>query len=323
MTCQVLVTGATGFIGRVLCDELLRGGNGVIALTRHSTTQPFDPRIVIRPIGDLADVTDWRPVLEGVQVVVHLAGRAHRLGESRANSQRLYQLNNTEVTKSLAAAAATCGVQQLVYMSSVKVFGDGPFSGPLKAADAPVPSDEYGISKRSAEIWLMNNPGTSPRISIIRPPLVYGPGVRANFLRLMRLTSLGIPLPLGGLKNLRSLISVWNLADLIILLIKSPGKSNGIWHASDGQDCSTSQLIEAIALQMGKVPRLFSAPDFLIRNSLRAIGRGAEYNRLFGSLQLDISATLEGLSWKPPLSLEEGLARTVSWYQGRSNAVAV
>jgi len=312
---RVLISGAAGFVGRHLCAELVRGGHGVRALVRGAGPCGLGANVIEIPVGDLLAVGDWKPIMAGVDTVVHLAGRAHVMRESRSLAKQLYVRNNFEVTRSITQAAIESGVRRMIFVSTLKVFGEGPFGAPLRPTDDPVPSDDYGWSKLDAERWLrsLHDRGLL-EVAIVRPPLVYGPGVRGNFRRLLDWVHSGVCLPLAHATNLRSLVSVWNLNDLLMRIIEAPRGGNGLWHVSDGEDCSTSCLIRELCSHMGKPVRLFSIRPGLVRFALTAVGRRREYGRLMDSMQLDISRTVEVLGWRPPLSRMTGLARTVAWY---------
>jgi nucleoside-diphosphate-sugar epimerase len=318
LTERILVTGAAGFVGHHLCSDLVQAGYQVHALSRLPMVSLSGLGVRVFVVGDIALVRDWTAACAGVDSVVHLSGRAHVLRESAANSSRHYHYNNVEATKCVAHGAIECGVRQFIFMSTVKVFGDGPFNEPLRPSHVPCPSDDYGRSKLEAEQWLFSQAKRGAiEATIVRPPLVYGPGVRGNFLRLMGWVSRGVPLPLARVANKRSLVSVWNLNDLIIRLIARRGAVAGVWHASDGEDCSTSELIEELAYQMGTRARLFAVSPKLLKMTLSLVGRRLEYDRLFGSLQVDVSDTIGKLAWHPPVSMREGLAQTVRWYLNR------
>jgi nucleoside-diphosphate-sugar epimerase len=269
-------------------------------------------------VDDIASFWDWKPAFDGITTVVHLAGRAHVLRDSASNSGSAYFHNNVDATKSVANGAIECGARQFIFMSTVKVFGDRQFSGPLHPSQPTFPTDDYGRSKLEAEQWLLSvGQRAGLEVAIVRPPLIYGPEVRANFLRLMGWIARGIPLPLARTTNLRSLVSVWNLNDLLLRLIDRRGAAGGVWHVSDGEDCSTTRLVEEIAGHMSRDARLFAVPASLMRGLLSIAGRRSEYSRLFESLQLDVSETIARLAWHPPVSLHEGLAQTVRWYLQR------
>ena len=312
------MTGAGGFVGRQLCARLIEAGIRVHGVSRRPVASLSSAGMQVFEVSDVASYGGWKAALVGVDTVIHLAGRAHVLRESTADSRSLYFHNNVESTKSVARGAIDCGVRQFIFMSSVKVFGDGPFAEPLSPSDRAIPSDDYGRSKLEAEQWLL---ATGQRegleVAVVRPPLIYGPGVRANFLRLMSWVERGVPLPLARLANRRSLVSVWNLNDLLLRLIERRGAAGGVWHVSDGEDISTTRLVEEIARHMRRPARLFSVPHSLARWAMSVAGRGLEYDRLFASLQLDVTDTIARLQWYPPVSARDGLARTVQWYLQR------
>jgi nucleoside-diphosphate-sugar epimerase len=270
-------------------------------------------------VADLAASTDLASRINGADAVVHLAGRAHVIGNQGPGAADAYQRNNFLATRNLAEASVAAGVGKFLFLSTIKVFGDGPFAAPLAPSRRPEPDDDYGASKLSAEDWLLapvpDRPGEP---IVIRPPLIYGPGVRANFLQLIRLVDRGIPLPLAGVQNMRSLVNVWNLCSLIVCLIEQRSSVRGIWHVSDGEDCSTTALISDIAALLGRSARLFRLPEWLLSAAMLASGRTHQYRRLIGSLQVDMSQTVERLGWSPSVSRHEGLERTLCWYrQGR------
>ncbi len=311
----VLVTGASGFVGRHLCTHLARAGFGVHAVSRRPLPELSKIGVRVFEVDDLATHRDWQDAFAAIDTVIHLAGRAHVLRESAADPTALYHHSNVEATKAVASAAVDWGVRQFIFMSTVKVFGDQPHAGPLRPSQPTVPDDDYGRSKLEAEQWLLSTAQQQGlEVVVVRPPLIYGPEVRANFLRLMSWVERGVPLPLGMLANRRSLVSVWNLNDLLVRLIEKRGAVGGIWHVSDAEDLSTTRLVEEMARNMSRSARLFPVPGILMRFALTIVGRRAEYERLFGSLQLDVADTLARLQWQPPVPAREGLARTVQWY---------
>lgn len=318
---RVLVTGATGFVGTTLCDALGRSGYLVRAALRRDRVLPscIAEKIVV---GDHDAATDWSPALQGVDCVVHAAARAHILYDSPANAD-LYFQTNTHGTQRLASMSALTGVRRFVYLSSIKVNGEGTFDRPYSADDAPSPIDDYGISKWRAEQALFELAVTSRmEIAVIRPPLVYGPGVRANFLRLMSWVHRSIPLPLASVTNARSMVSVWNLCDLVRCVLGAPAMQPCVLMVSDGTDLSTPDLIRRLALAMHRPVRLFPLHPGALRIAGRLTGKGAEVSRLLGSLQVDPAATRNALGWTPPVSVDEGLSRTVQWYLEQLNARA-
>lgn len=309
---RVLVTGATGFVGQVLCGQLVQSGYVVRAALRSQGATPVDigERVMI---GDIA-TADWTQALSGVDYVLHAAARAHVLHDHRANAD-IYFETNARATARLANAAAQLGVRRFVYLSSVKVNGEEN-SGPAYAAtDEPRPQDAYGTSKWHAEKLLMEvAEHTNMQAAIVRSPLVYGPGVKANFLRLLRWVDNGWPLPLGGVVNKRSLVSIWNLCDFLECVLRHPRAANGTWMVSDGEDLSTPDLIRRIGEAMHRQVRLLPIPVAALRVVGRLMGRQAEIARLCGSLIVDTTRTRSDLEWSAPLSVDEALARTVQWY---------
>jgi UDP-glucose 4-epimerase len=310
---RILVTGANGFVGRVLCETLTRSGHTVRGAVRANANAGLACSDLVE-IGDIGANTDWTRALDGIDTVIHAAARAHILHDSAANAA-LYMGTNTEGTRGLIDAAARSGVGRLVYVSSIKVNGEVTTGAPFGAEDTPAPLDDYGRSKLAAE-RLVLEAATAGRVDglIVRPPLVYGSGVRANFLRLMTWIWKGVPLPLGAVGNSRSLVSVWNLADLIMRLatVKDPGAR--VFLASDDDDLSTPELIRKLAAAMEKPVWLMPVPVAALRLAGRLAGKGPELSRLCGSLRIDVAATRRQLAWTPPLSVDEGLARTARWF---------
>jgi nucleoside-diphosphate-sugar epimerase len=312
MSTRVLVTGATGFVGNVLCDVLSRAGYVVRAAVRSERQVPSTIAETV-VVGDIGARTDWSAALDGVSYVVHSAARVHVMHDTPANAE-LYLDTNARGTATLATAAAKAGVRRLIYLSSIKVNGEETGERSYSAADEPRPLDAYGASKWQAEQELRQvAAGSSLEFGIVRPPLVYGPGVRANFLRLMRWVDKELPLPLGAVRNKRSLVAVWNLCDLLAHLLKAQ-VANRTWLVSDGQDLSTPELIRGLAQAMNKRARLPSVPVPLLVAAGTLLGKGDEVRRLCGSLTVDTTPTRRDLQWSAPLSVDEALARTVAWY---------
>jgi UDP-N-acetyl-alpha-D-quinovosamine dehydrogenase len=317
---RVLVTGATGFVGHELCENLARAGYLVRAALRSDCALPA--WIAEKTVtGDISGATCWAAALQNVDLVVHAAARTHVLYDTAANS-RLYMQTNAEGTQALAAESARQGIRRFIYLSSVKVNGEGGAQQrAYTAADQPDPQDAYGRSKWIAEQRLWEIVArTSLQAAVIRAPLVYGAGVRANFLRLLRSIDHERILPLGAVRNRRSLVSVWTLCDLLRRLLDHPTEVNRTWMVSDGEDISTPALVRQLAHLMGRRARLLSVPPALLRLAGALAGRGAEIRRLCASLTVDVAPTRERLGWRPPLSMDEALARTVSWYQSQRDA---
>lgn len=317
MTQRVLVTGATGFVGHTLCRTLTESGYLVRAAVRRTSAGAFGEQVLV---GDIGRSTDWTEALRDVDAVVHAAARAHIMN-ARPSDMDAYFETNARGTAHLAQAAASAGVQRFVYLSSIKVNGEERPQGAYCATDTPNPRDPYGKSKWEGEQALLAA-RDSMQVAIVRPPLVYGPGVRANFLRLMRWVDKEYPLPLAAVDNRRSLVSVWNLCDLIVHLLRCPLPGSQAWLVSDGEDLSTPALIRRIAAAMGRRTRLVPIPVGMLRLAGALLGKGAEVSRLQGSLAVDISATRRDLGWSPPLPIDEALGRTVQWYLSEARARA-
>jgi nucleoside-diphosphate-sugar epimerase len=310
---RVLLTGATGFVGRSLCATLAQAGYEVRAVTRTARTIVPGAAQHVR-IGDISANTDWQEALGGVDFVIHAAARAHRVNDPDCNAN-LYTATNTDGTSCLARQASRSGVRRFVFLSTVKVNGEETDGRAYTPADEPQPQDAYGMSKWLAEQALNNIAAhTAMEAVIVRPPLVYGPGVRANFYRLMCWIDKQRPLPLGAIHNRRSLVSIWNLCDLLVNILENPAATHGTWMVSDANDLSTPELIRRIAGAMHRHARLLPVPMTLLRAAASLSGRTAEVRRLCGSLPVDISQTRAVLGWSPPMSMDEGLSRTVAWY---------
>jgi nucleoside-diphosphate-sugar epimerase len=321
---SVLVTGATGFVGRHLVRCLSMEGARVVAAVRDVARRPAAaPPVVALPF-DLAQTEQLRPeALAGIECIYHLAAHVHVMRPSPLDRERFTRLN-VGATRSLAERAAAAGVKRFVYLSSIKVNGE--FTPPHKqfsARDRPAPVDAYGRSKCEAEHSLTEIARTTGlEIVIIRPPLVYGPGVGANFRRLIQLVQSGWPLPLGAVGNRRSLVSLWNLASLLVHVRTRAEAAGRTWLVSDDDDASTPRLLQAIARALGKPQlRLISMPVPALRAMGRVLGRSAEVARLIDSLQVDISDTRSVLDWKPVMGLDEGIERTVASFREAHRAM--
>jgi nucleoside-diphosphate-sugar epimerase len=312
----VLVTGANGFIGRVLCDVLAASGRGVRKAVRTHRADAADAVAV----GDIGADTDWRAALEGVGCVVHLAARTHVLRETAADPLADYRRINVAATERLARAAAELGVWRFVFLSSAKVHGDSSGSRPFTEEDTPRPEDNYGVSKWEAEQALARvSAETGLQVVVLRPPLVYGPGVKGNFLRLMNLVARGVPLPLGAVDNRRSFIYTDNLAGAIIKALDAPQAAGRTFLVSDGEDVSTPDLVQEIGRALGKDAWLFPCPVGLLKAAAALAGKRPEAARLAGSLQLDSSRIRRELLWRTPYSFSEGLQKTAQWFKSRES----
>jgi len=305
--CRVLVTGATGFVGRALCSQLSATGQVVIPAVRHKAGLPNE--VVV---GDIGPSTDWRMALQRCSAVVHLAARVHMMREDMEKSLALYREINTEATLNLARQAVQASVKRFIFISTIKVNGEGR-DEPYHEADAAAPEDAYAISKWEAEQGLHRiAEETGLEVVILRPPLVYGPRVKANFLRLLRTVECGWPLPLGAIRNRRSLLYLGNFVDAIRLCIEHPAAAGQTFLLDDGEAVSTPELIRALAQAIGRPARLLAVPVGVLKRAGALLGKRAAVDRLTGSLYVDSSLIRSRLGWAPPHSMAEGLAATVA-----------
>lgn len=314
--CKVLVTGANGFIGTPLCSALAKHQAMVRRTVRNvSTVPPSFPAIAV---GNIDSATDWTAALHDIDVVIHLAARVHLMRDTAADPLAEYRKVNVEGTLNLARQAQSAGVKRFIFISSIKVNGEQtPLGRPFRAEDHPAPVDAYGISKREAEDGLRELCSNSAMdFVIIRPPLVYGPGVKGNFLTLIRWLDKGFPLPLASICNKRSLVAVDNLVDLIITCIDHPSAANQTFLASDGEDLSTPELLQRTASAIGKHAYLLRAPVGILHFAAQCLGKTAAIQKLCGSLQLDIGKTREQLGWQPPVNIDQALEATAQYYLG-------
>lgn len=307
---RVLVTGATGFVGSALCEHLTACGHHVIPAVRREAG--LADEVVV---GDLGATTDWRIALAGCDAVVHLAARVHVMDDQAQDPEAVYRAINIEATLNLARQAAAVGVRRLVYISSIKVNGEGA-DAPYRETDAPAPEGAYAMSKWEAEQGLRQiEQETGLEVVILRPPLVYGPGVRANFLKLMRMVERGWPLPLGAIRNRRSLLYLGNFVDAIRLCIEHPAAAGQTFLLDDGEPVSTPELVRALADAVDRPVRLWAVPVRTLERAGALLGKRAAVARLTGSLYLDSSTIRSRLGWTPPNTLQQGLVATVADWQ--------
>ncbi|WP_323161292.1 SDR family oxidoreductase [Pseudomonas fluorescens] len=310
---SVLVTGGSGFLGGALLRHLATSKSylPVAALRRECLDLPREIRRFM--LADMTDNADWRDALTGIDVVVHCGARVHVMDETATDPLAEFRRVNVDATLNLARQAANAGVKRFIFISSIKVNGEFTEPGSVFTADdTPAPVDPYGISKLEAEIGLKQlSTTTEMEVVIIRPVLVYGAGVKANFLSMIRWLQRGIPLPLGAVHNRRSLVSLDNLIDLIVTCFVHPAAAGQVFLASDGHDVSTTELLRSIAAALKKRAVLLPLPVSLVSAMARLVGRGAVAQRVFGSLQVDIGKNQRLLGWVPPFSFEQGLAATV------------
>jgi nucleoside-diphosphate-sugar epimerase len=308
---KVLITGGTGFVGQLLVRTLQAEGHDVVRAARQARA---DSILISTVDGN----TSWREALKGCDSVVHLAARVHVMNDKSTDPLREFRRVNVEGTVNLARQAAATGVRRFVFLSSVKVNGEATLEGhPFTADDAPAPADFYGVSKHEAEQALRKIAAdTRMELVIIRPPLVYGPGVKANFESMMRWLARGIPLPLAAVtQNRRSLVALDNLTDLISTCVSHPAAANQTFLVSDGEDLSTAGLLRRMGATLGHPARLFYVPPSLLKLGSQLVNKPGVYQRLCSSLQLDITKTRRLLGWTPPVSVDESLRRAVEGFR--------
>jgi len=311
----VVVTGASGFVGSSLSTSLADVGSRVRSAVRAGTPAelPGCSGVERAILGDISASTGWSSVLTNVDCVIHCAARAHLMHETAHDALAAYRAMNVEGSRRLAEQAAAVGVRRLVYLSSIKVNGEqtSPVA-PFSHSDRPAPEDAYGISKWEAEqaLWEISAK-TGLEVVVVRPPLVYGSGVKGNLARLLKLVRSGVPLPLGAVENKRSLIGLDNLVDLLIRCVDHPEAAGQTFLVSDGEDLSTPDLLRQMAAAMGRSARLIPVPVPLLHLAGSTLGKRAEIDRLVGSLQINSSNTRRVLGWTPPVSVQEGIRRMV------------
>ena len=309
---MILITGATGFVGkasmqRLLADDAVQG----LAVAMRGSGQRWPERVSSYVTGDLTATTNWTAALQGVSAVLHCAARVHVMADTAANPLDEFRRVNVQGTLNLARQAAAVGVRRFVFVSSIKVNGESTQTGQSFAAgDAPAPMDAYGVSKMEAEQGLRElSAQTGMEVVIIRPPLVYGPGVKANFAAMMRWLRRGVPLPLGAIHNQRSLVALDNLVDLLVTCITHPAAANQTFLVSDGEDVSTTELLRRMGQAMSHPARLVPVPASWLQLAATLVGKRDVVQRLCGSLQVDIEKTRQLLGWRPPLTLDQGLKK--------------
>jgi nucleoside-diphosphate-sugar epimerase len=305
----ILVTGASGFVGGQLISRL--ADQPSIAVRGAVRATPAGDHLGLIAVGGISGDTDWSEALQGQRVVVHTAARAHIMDDTAGDPLTEFRSVNVAGTLNLARQAVAAGVERFVFISSIKVNGEQtPLGACFMADDVSAPEDSYGISKWEAEQGLQKLAReTCMEVVIIRPPLVYGPGVKGNFASMIKLVGRGLPLPLGAVHNKRSLVALDNLVDLIITCIDHPGAANETFLVSDGEDLSTTQLLRGVAEAMGRSSRLIPVPASLLQFGATLLGKKAMAQRLLGSLQVDISHTQKCLNWTPPLTVKQGIQR--------------
>ena len=319
---RVLVTGATGFAGRALAARLLASGYRVRCAVRRAPIPPArdadeSGNLELAVVGNLESLPDWRPSLEGVDTVIHLAARVHVMRERASDPFSLYRQINRDATLHLAGQAAEQGVSRFIFLSTIKVNGESTMPGrPFTEDDTPAPVGPYAVSKWEAEQGLREIAARGTMaVAIVRPPMIYGPGVKGNFERFMRWADRGVPFPLAGLDNRRSLLGLGNLTDFLVTLVEHPAAGNELFLVCDGEDLSTPDLFRRIAGALDRKPRMVPLPPSLLRAAARVVGKGAVADRLCGSLQISMEKARRLLGWKPPASVNEGIAAAAKCYR--------
>jgi nucleoside-diphosphate-sugar epimerase len=309
---KILVTGSNGFVGRAVCAEAAVRDHAVRQAIRAAATTAADCAV-----GNIDAQTDWHAALQGVDVVIHLAARVHVMQETATDPLAAFREVNTAGTENLARQAAEMGVKRLVYVSSIKVNGESTAPGQAFCEDEEMlPQDPYGLSKWEAEQALHRvSAETGLEVVVVRPPLVYGPGVKGNFAQMLRVLQRGIPLPLTSVRNLRSLLYVGNLVDALLLCATHSAAAGRTYLVSDGEDVSTPDLLRRLGAALGRPARLFPFPAGLLRGAATLLGRRGQAERLLGSLRIDSGRIRRELDWQPPFTVQQGLQRTTQWYR--------
>ena len=314
---RVLITGATGFVGRALCLSMEAAGWQVRAVSRSQGFQPIvSARVEYHQVKSINSETDWSGLLDGVSVVIHLAARVHIMQDTATDPLKEFRRVNLYGTERLARQAAAAGVKRFVFMSTIGVNGDNSGSHPYTERDTPHPHNPYSVSKYEAELDLEKIAAkTGMEVVVIRAPLVYGPGNPGNFLSLLRIVAKGVPLPFASLANARSLVFVGNLVNALAACSIHPAAAGRTYLVSDGEDVSTPYLIRRTARALCVPTRLFPFPIQLMILAGKATGKSAAVNRLTGSLTVDSSRIRDELGWQPPFSMEDGLRETAEWFK--------
>jgi nucleoside-diphosphate-sugar epimerase len=308
---KTLVTGASGFVGAAVCRQLISESKNFLPVHRNDHQ-------LGSAMGNINGSTDWSNALKKISHVIHTAARVHVMKEKDTDSLSKFRKVNVEGTLNLARQCAESGVKRFIFISSIKVNGEQTANGmAFTEKDKPAPCDPYAISKYEAEEGLRNMAlETGMEVVVIRPPLIYGPGVKANFLSLMKLVKTGIPLPLGRIDNKRSMVSLNNIVDIIVTCLTHSKAGNQTFLISDGEDLSVTQLIKRLASAMDVPSRLIPIPPFCLQFGLRIIGKQSIADRLLGSLKIDNTKIRTLLNWTPILNVDEGLRKTVKFFIG-------
>jgi nucleoside-diphosphate-sugar epimerase len=313
---RILVTGAGGFVGRVTCARLNERGFSARAVVRVNTSPPIAGAHDTFTVREISPTTDWQNAFESIETVVHLAARVHVIRDKAGDSLGEFRKVNVAGTERLAIQAAHAGVKRFVFVSSVKVNGEETQGKAFSEVDRPDPKDSYGISKWEAEQALVRVASqTGLEVVIMRPPLVYGPGVKGNFLTMLKVLRRRVALPLGSITNRRSLLYVENFVDALMLCASHPAGAGETFLVSDGEDVSTPELLRKLGDALDAPTRLLSVPLGVLRLGGRILGRAGALERLLGSLVVDSGKIRRDLGWAPPFSLNEGLQKTAEWFK--------
>ncbi|MDD2162450.1 SDR family oxidoreductase [Pseudomonas sp. MIL19] len=312
----ILLTGSTGFVGSAFLDSFQKISEYCLLSVVRTTRDLDSAQTESVVVGSINGSTDYSAAVTGVDIVVHAAARAHIMHDDLADPLAEYRKVNVDGTLNLARQAVAAGVRRFIFISSIKVNGEGTTANqPYKADDDSAPLDPYGVSKMEAEQGLRALAAkTGMEVVIIRPVLVYGPGVKANFLSMMSWLHKDVPLPFGAIHNRRSLVALDNLVDLIVTCIEHPAAANQTFLVSDGEDVSTTELLRRMGVALGKPARLLPVPSWVLEAGAAMLGKQALAQRLCGSLQVDISKTRELLNWTPPVSVDEALRKTAKHF---------
>lgn len=320
MKTKLLVTGANGFVGQALLEKLNESNSYEIKVAvRNKNNLKLNCSEIVE-VGDFEQKPNWDEAVKNIDVVIHLAGRAHVLKESRSNPEEIFESVNVTNTHNLCQSAIKYGVKRFIYISSIKVNGEQTGNKGLELefteSSQPQPQDAYGISKKKAEETLLSfSKENKIETVILRPPLIIGKGVKGNFSKLIKLVEKNVPLPFKSINNKRSMIGVRNFADIIIKCINHPKATNEIFLTSDTPPVSIGELIKIIAHSLSQTPRLLSFPKNILKLGSIIVGKKAMFDRLCGSLVVDSSKVKEKLGWNPSYSLEEEIEQAVSWLQ--------
>jgi len=317
---NILVTGANGFIGKVICKMLFDAGYKVFAVKRsgfEKNLQYIEGNI---SIDSLDSFTDWKGKINNIDCIVHLAARVHVMDENSHDPLKEYMDVNYSGTLNLAKEAKNAKVKRFIYISTIKVNGEKTGEIAFKADDTPNPTDAYAKSKFRAENeLLLLGEKSGMEVTVIRPPLVYGPGVKGNFIKLLKIVEYGVPIPFLSVKNLRSFVSVVNISSFIMRCIEHKNAVGQIFIVSDNADISTPDLMRKISTAMGKPIRLLPVPLVLLKLTGKLIRKNSAFEKLYGSLVVDVNKARKLLNWEPLQTFDEGIRQTVEWYQKNKN----